>query len=505
MRRSWAALGLAALAGCVAEARPPSARSAAIAPDTASAESNPYLAAGEPVPSAAAETAPTAAPSPPDDVEKLQENATSGSRAYDIVRSLTDEVGPRPAGSRADRAAVAWATKTLAAAGLQNVHTERVMVPHWERGVETAELLGASGPQTLRVTALGGSTATPPAGLEADVVEVDSLAALEKLGAGAVRGKIVFINAPMRRTRDFSGYGDAVSVRFKGARVAQPLGALGVVIRSLGTDHDRLPHTGSKAKDDVEIPAAALSIPDADLLHRVLVEKKSARLHLVLTPRWLPDAESANVVGEVVGRERPDEIVLLGAHLDSWDLGTGAVDDGAGCAVVIEAGRVIAALPRHPRRTVRVVLFANEEHGRAGAKEYARAHSAEADKMIVAMEADMGTDRAYSVRYLGSEEGKGRFLGVAYAATVLGVATGFDDAESGADVALLRALGVPILEIRQDATRYFDVHHSANDTLDKIDRDALASVAATYATVAYQTSEMDGDFGRVPDDKRKEK
>jgi hypothetical protein len=439
-----------------------------------------------------------------DGAAAIQRDELSGSHAYAIVRSLCDEVGPRPAGSRADRAAVAWATRTMQGLGLSGVHTESVRVTHWERGEARAELVSPV-PQPLVVTALGGSVATPGAGIEADVVEAASAEDLGKMSADAVRGKIVFLDPIMRRTRDGAGYEEAVRSRFRGAREAARLGAVAMLLRSVGTDHDRLPHTGSKSKDDHEIPAAALSVPDAEMLHRTLAEKKSARVRLVLAARKLPDAESANVVGEVTGREKPNEIVLLGAHLDSWDLGTGAVDDGAGVAIVLEAGRLLQALPQKPRRTVRIVLFANEEHGLEGAREYARVHAAESAAHVVAAEADFGADGVYAVRWLGDPSAHDRFVDLARLLAPLGVERQEEKAGAGADVTPLQALGVPVLELRQDVTRYFDLHHSANDTVDKIDPGILAQAAASFATAAWAAAEMDGDFGRIPEALRKER
>ncbi|HEX3345340.1 MAG TPA: M20/M25/M40 family metallo-hydrolase, partial [Polyangiaceae bacterium] len=349
---------------------------------------------------------------PTDAVAAIQRDELAGSRALSIVRSLCDEVGPRPAGSPGDRAAVSWAARTMHDLGLSNVRAESVRVTHWERGEGRADVVSPVA-QSLVVTALGGSVGTPAAGVTAEVVEAASVEELVKLGRDAVRGKMVFLDPVMRRTRDGAGYGEAVRSRFVGAREAAKLGAVALLLRSVGTDHDRLPHTGAKAKDDHEIPAAAISVPDAEMLHRLLVEKKSVRVHLVLGAHAMPDAESANVVGEVLGREKPAEIVLLGAHLDSWDLGTGAVDDGAGVAIVLEAARLLQALPRKPRRTVRVVLFANEEHGLQGAREYARVHAAEAGAHVVAFEADLGADEVYAVRWLGDPAARERFVDLA--------------------------------------------------------------------------------------------
>jgi carboxypeptidase Q len=445
-RASFALVAVAAL-GCGATPSP--ARPSATVPPPAPA-----------LTTSAAAASTSAAPAPPPAAlpEAVQKLEATPSRAFDVVQSLTDEVGPRMAGSTGDALAVSWALRTLASNGLTSVRPERVMVTHWERGVETAEIVGPVR-QPLRVTALGGSTATPAAGIEADVVEVESMKALEALSPAAAAGKIVFVDAETHRTRDGHGYGETVGARFHGA-------------------------------------------PDSELLHRVIQEKGSARVHLVLGPRTLPDAPSANVLGEVRGREKPDEIVVIGAHLDSWDLGTGAIDDGAGCGVVIDAARRIAMLAQPPRRTVRVVLFANEEHGLEGGKGYAEAHKAEVDHTVAAIEADLGAGRAFGVRYSGSADALARFQVIAAFVEPLGVAADPGPAHGGSDISPLRALGVPVLDLQQDASRYFDWHHSANDTLDKIDPAEIAQAATAVAVVAWGVAEMDGDLGRVPEEKR---
>ncbi len=487
-----------AISACVS-ADPRPAISPPTAASTATATSTPT-----PAPDASAHPPPPTAALPPA-LADLQRQALSASHAYAIVRSLTDEVGPRASGSPGDKAAVAWAQRALSADGFANVHTEKVTVGHWQRGVETASFTAAGQTHSLVVTAIGGSTATPAAGIEAEVVEVASMAELRALDKTAAAGKIVFVDVPTRRSRDGHGYGEAVGVRYSGAGVAKKLGAVALVIRSIGTDHDRLPHTGAQARDDKGIPAAALSAPDADRLHRALAEKKGVKLRLTLTPKRLPDAESANVVGEITGREKPDEIVLLGAHLDSWDLGTGALDDGAGVAIVMDAARLIGLMPTRPRRTVRVVLFANEEHGRDGGDAYAKLHAPELAKIVAACEADLGADRAFATRYLGSPEQRPRFAEIAAFVAPLGVEPDMNDAWGGSDIAPLRALGVPMFDLSQDATRYFDWHHTANDTLDKIDEAQIAQVVAAVATMSYAIADMEGDLGRVPEPKRKER
>jgi Zn-dependent M28 family amino/carboxypeptidase len=453
----------------------------------------------------ASDAAATPVARPDEPALALQREALSSRRAFDLVRSLCDEAGPRLAGSPGDRAALAWALRTMPTLGLTNVHAEKVSVARWERGDARASIV-APVIQPLVVAALGGSIGTPPQGIEADVVEFASADELASVEPAAVRGKIVFIDAPMRRARDGGGYGETIKNRYRGPTLAAKLGAVAFLLRSLGTDHDRFPHTGGKSKDEREIPSAALSVPDAELLHRVLAERKTARVRLVLGARAVPErAESANVVGEVTGRERPGEFVLVGAHLDSWDLGVGAVDDGAGVAIALETGRLIGALPQHPRRSIRVVLFADEEFGLIGARSYAQAHASEAPSLVAATEADFGADAVYAVRWLGDPSKHDRFVEVARALGPLGVERDDSPGDAGTDVSQLRDLGVPILDLRQDGTRYFDYHHTANDTPDKIDPPTLAQAAAAFATATWAAAEVEGDLGRLPPRDRKER
>ena len=445
---------------------------------------------------------------------EVRDRALATSKAYSIVESLVDSVGPRLAGSIGEKASVEWGVKTLGALGFESVHAEPVTTPHWERGDESAELV-APYPHRFAVAALGGSEATAPEGVEGEILEVGSLEEIDALPAEAVKGKIVFFHRVMKRTHDGTGYGDAVSVRGGGATHASKLGARAVVIRSIGTDGNRLAHTGALHYDEgvAPIPAAAISTPDADLLDRLVTASrakegpsagKPVRVRLKLGARTLPAAETgANVVGEVVGREKPGEIVLVGAHLDSWDLGQGALDDGAGCAIAIEALRQISMAPQKPRRTVRVVLFANEENGLAGAKAYALAHAMELDRHVLAMEADLGADRVYAARFLGAVESRTLFQDLARVLRPLSIAIDDEPAHGGADLIPLIPLGVPFVDLRQDASRYFDVHHTANDTLDKIDRPSLDQVVAAYAGFLYAVADAPQTFGRVPEELRK--
>jgi Zn-dependent M28 family amino/carboxypeptidase len=437
----------------------------------------------------------------PEDVlataSRLRTEALAGTRAYEIVRSLTTEVGPRPAGSKALNDAVAWGERTMKALGFSNVHTEKTMVPHWVRGEESGEIV-APYLQPVHLAALGGSVGTPAAGIEAPVIEVPSLEAIAKLDPAQVKGKIVFFNGHMARTKDASGYGAAVPVRGAGASAAAKLGAVAVVIRSIGTDNNRTPHTGAMRyqKDVAKIPAAALSAPDADLLDAEIASGKPVTFRLKLGAHVLPDVETASVVGDIPGREKPEEVVLLGAHLDSWDLGTGAIDDAAGCGIMLETARRLGELPKKPRRTIRVVLFANEEFGTSGARSYAEAHKAELGRHVMAGESDLGSGRVYR---LSSHVDPARLPLVGDLAKLVGVEQGGNDSGGGSDLGPMSPARVPILSLAQDASTYFDYHHTANDTLDKIDPKDLDQNVASWIAVAYAVAEMPGDLGRAPE------
>jgi hypothetical protein len=435
-----------------------------------------------------------------DDLRDLQRGLLASHGAVDAVSSLTTEVGARLAGSGGDKLAVAWAIRAMEERGLTNVHAEPVKVKVWQRGVETASIV-APVSHVLAVAALGWSGATPAKGVEGEVVRFESLDALKNADPKAVAGKIVFLDVKMARSASITGYEDARPARSHGASEAKKKGALAIVIRSIGTDDSRFPHAGDTDQDGAKppaLPAGALSIADANLLDRVLAAHGSARLALSLGPRWLPPADSANVVGEVAGAEKPGEVVLLGAHLDSWDLGQGAIDDGAGCGIVLDAARAIAALPKKPRRTVRVVLFAGEENSRGGGDAYAKAHASEAGSIVVALEADEGTDRVLAARYLGAADARARFLTLGPVLEPLGVKTDDLPASGGTDIGPLGALGVPMIDLEQDWTHYFDTHHTANDTFERVNPAGIQQASAAYASAAWTIANMTGDFGRAP-------
>ena len=423
---------------------------------------------------APADRGPAAVPEPATvaAVRALAARGTSGTRAFEWLRRLTDEVGPRMSGSPGDRAAVAWAVDVTKSLGFSAVRAEPVTVPAWQRGAEWGEVVSPF-PQRLVLAALGGSVATPETGLEAEVVEASSLEALEamaKASPGAVKGKIVFLSRRMAKDSERNGYGAVVSIRIAGAVRAAKAGAAGVLIRSVGTDSNRLPHTGVMRYEEgvPKIPTAALAEPDAALLSRLLARGAPVVVRFGLSCRTLPDAASANVVAEVPGREAPGEILVLGAHLDSWDLGTGAIDDGAGVAIALEAARLVAEMPRKPRRTLRVVLFADEENRLSGGNAYAKEHAPELPRHVAAFEA-------------GRKPGAGS------------VSPG----GGGADISPMRVAGVPMLSLKQESRDYFDVHHTANDTLDKVDPKALDRAAAAMAAMAYAVADLPSALPRV--------
>ena len=433
--------------------------------------------------------------------EGLRDRAMAGSDAWAVVESLTTEVGPRMAGTPADARAVAWAQAKFTAMGFDKVYLEPVTFPVWLRHRESAEVL-APYPQRLVITALGGSVGTGGQPLDAEVVEFSDLAALTAAPEGSLAGKIAYISNRMVRFKDGRGYGPAVGARSNGAVEAARKGALAVVIRSIGTSSDRFAHTGTMRylPDVARIPAAALSNPDADLLSHMLARGKPVRLRLDIAAETVGEYTSHNVIGEIRGRELPDEVVTMGGHLDSWDQGTGAIDDGAGVAITAAAGVLIGKLDRAPRRTVRVIAYANEEQGLYGGKAYAQARAAanQIDAHQLGAESDFGAGRIYALR-AGVDAAAWPVLDrIGQVLAPLGIATEREGGGPGPDVGPIVALGAPWAQLAQDGTDYFDYHHTANDTLDKIDAKALDQQVAAYAVLMYLAAESQVDFGRAP-------
>lgn len=428
---------------------------------------------------------------------RLRDRALQGSEAYALVESLTTEVGPRLAASEAEARARAWGVAKLKALGFQNVHIETFDMPAWERGVETAEIV-APFPQKLHVTALGRSGATPASGIEGDIVRFDGLDDLRAAPEASLRGKIVFVTHRMMRTQDGSSYGAYGPVRRSAPSIAAQKGAAAVLIRSLGTDHHRNPHTGTTtwAEGVTPIAAGALSLPDAEQLERILDRGKPVRLKLILTPRFLGTRQSGNVIGEIVGTQAPDEIVVIGGHLDSWDLGTGAIDDGAGVAITTAAAKLILDQKLKPRRTIRVVMWGAEEPGLLGARAYAAAHAN--DKTIVAAESDFGADRIWQLGSRVAESAKPMLTAIMRVLAPLGVTLETrNDNRGGPDVGVLAEQGIPTLALEQDGSDYFDLHHTPDDTLDKIDPKMLDQNVAAYAGAIWIIANSDANLGPV--------
>lgn len=424
--------------------------------------------------------------------QQLAEQALQSERPWEIVESLTTEVGPRLAGTAADLRAVAWAKQMLEDAGFDRVWLEPVTFPVWQRHRERAQVVTPY-PQTLQITALGYSGSTYGE-LTADVVAFDSLDKLRDANERHINGKIVFINQRMVRARDGAGYGQTRPIRTNGVNIAKQKGAAAVLIRSVGTDSHRLPHTGSTTRSDNPIPAAALSNPDADQLERILHKHNLVTIALDIETSLQANGQSSNVVAQLDGREHPEQVLVLGAHLDSWDLGTGAIDDGAGVAIVSAAAQLIAQLPQRPKRSIRVVLFANEEQGEWGGKQYAQANKDDLHNYVLASESDFGAGAVWQFntnqRQL-AEDVKGIL-------SMLNIPLGSDATSGGSDVQPMRELGVPVVSFRQDGTDYFDFHHTADDTLDKVNDTTLKQNVAAWAAVYYLAAESDYDF-RVVD------
>lgn len=415
--------------------------------------------------------------------DSLIRAALADSTAWQRLAYLTDTFGPRLSGSASLEATHDWLLAEMRKDGLQNVRGEPVLVPHWERGAESAELL-APRRARLHLLGLGGSVGTPPQGIEAEVLVVQSFDELTARAAEA-RGRIVVYDVP------FTTYGQTVQYRSRGAIEAARVGALASLIRSVASFSMQTPHTGATRYDTAvaKIPAAALSVEDAMLLHRLQQRGQRPRLRLVMGARTLPDAPSRNVIAELRGRERPDEVVVLGGHSDSWDVGTGAMDDAGGVVAAWEAVRLMQKLGLRPRRTVRVVAWTNEENGLRGALAYRDRHRDELEKHVLAIESDAGVFAPTGFGFTGSDSAYAvvRQIGALLQPIGAGVVT---RGGGGADIGPIMALGVPGMGLAVEGSRYFWYHHSEADTLDKLKPDELARCVAALAVMAYVAAEL---------------
>jgi carboxypeptidase Q len=415
---------------------------------------------------------------------RIREASLASDGAFQKLSVLTDTIGPRLSGSPSLERAVSWAKQTFSQDGHEHVTLEPVRVPHWVRGAQSAEIL-APFVRPLQVLTLGGSVATPPAGITAEVLVVSTFEELEARRA-EVSGKIVLFDHALAKTGNPGlNYGEAIPYRTTSAARAARFGAAAVLVRSLTAHSLGAPHTGSMryldAKDR-KIPAAAISVEDAELLHRLASRGAKLKVHLALSPQTLPDADSNNVTAEIVGRELAQEVVLIGAHLDSWDVGQGAQDDGAGVVTMMQALTTLRRLGLTPRRTVRVVLFVNEENGVRGAAQYEKDHRSE--RHVAAFEMDSGAGAPLGFMTDGDQPFLREAREIAALLAPIGANT-VNPGFAGEDVGALKPDGVPLFGVLLDIEHYFDVHHSAADTLDKIDPVNLQKAVAALATMAF--------------------
>lgn len=428
---------------------------------------------------------------------KLIDNALDSNLGYEIVESLTTEVGPRLGGSEAEKRARDWAAKLGDSLSFDRVSVEEFTMPFWDRGHLHISLTQPY-KQALYGTALGGSAPSAKE-MEAPVVYFRTVHDIQQISDGELKGKIAFIDGePMVKSQTGAGYGPSNQKRRIGWQHAQRGGALALVIRSVGSDSHRFPHTGMMSSDNdtwAKIPVIAVSNPDADHLRRLHNLNKTMHLSLHSESDWQGDVSSGNVVFDLVGRDKPDEIVLIGGHLDSWDLGTGAVDDGAGVAITTAAAELIARLPHRPRRTIRVVLFGAEEVGLLGAKAYAAQHADELDNHVLATESDFGAEKIWRLRSNVNPDANAVIDSIGRQIERLGIVRGDSNSPGGGpDIIPLAAAGVPTVRLDQNGTDYFDLHHTPDDTLDKIKPEALAQNIAAYAALVYIAAESEAEF-----------
>ena len=411
-------------------------------------------------------------------------SATSNQDAWQRLAELTDTFGARLSGSPQLQAAIEWAAAEMKKDGLENVHTEPAMVPHWVRGAERAEIVKPTA-QPLAMLGLGNSVGTSPAGVEAETLVVRSFDELQRRGREAT-GHIVVFNVP------FTNYGETVAYRTDGPSRAARAGAVAMLLRSVGPPGLRTPHTGvlRYADDAPKIPAAAISTEDADQLERMQDRGTPVVVRLVMGAQMLPDVESANVVGELVGREHPEQIVVVSGHSDSWDVGRGAMDDGGGCVVTWEALRVLKRLNLRPRRTIRVVLFVNEENGTRGGMAYRDRHAAELANHVLMLESDGGVFRPLGFGFSGSDPARAIVTQIATLLSPIG-ADRIGPGGGGTDIGPAILAGkLPAMSLDVDGTRYFLIHHTPADTADKLDPTEMSRCVAAVAVMAYVVADM---------------
>ncbi|HQZ98219.1 MAG TPA: M20/M25/M40 family metallo-hydrolase [Pyrinomonadaceae bacterium] len=441
------------------------------------------------------------------ELAQVQKAALGSDYAYRQTRYLTTNIGPRLTGSAQAQRAVEYVADEMRKAGLE-VRLQKLTVPVWVRGIETGEVVEFPGmapgtTQKIVLTALGGSIATPAEGLTGEIVVVSSFEELNALGREKVAGKIVLFNNKFDRELQASGFGgaaysQAVQFRFGGAMAAAPLGAIGVLVRSAGGSQNRLAHTGSMGYTDgvTKIPAAAVSFEDAEMLAHLASEGKT-KVRFTLTPKTMPDGVSYNVIGDLKGSEKPDEIVVLGGHLDSWDLGTGALDDATGVAVSMQVGYLIKRMKLKPKRTIRVVAFMNEENGGAGGRGYFEEYKNDVGKHFAALESDLGASHPLGFQFAGKAEALPYFAPLSRLLASQGASQGqLQPGGVGADIGPLTQAGVPSFAPYFNQQTYFNYHHTAADTFDKVNPKELAELGSLMAVMAYGLANLEQPLPR---------
>jgi hypothetical protein len=409
----------------------------------------------------------------------IRDAALKDTVALDFIEGLTTEVGPRPAGTPLEAKGRDWAVAKLKALGFANVRDEPYSMPVWRRGTEAAEVV-APFPQRLVLVGLGNSGSTTDKGIEGEIAYFPTLADLQAAPEGSLKGKIAFVSHAMMAAQDGSPYGYFGNVRRQGPSIASKKGAIAILIRSIGTDHHRVPHTGVQmwAKGATPIPAAALSVPDAEQLARMVGRGKPVVVHLTLQSKMLQDQRSGNVIAEIPGSDPDAGIIVAACHMDSWDQGTGAIDNAAGCGIVTAAALQVAKAGQ-PKRTIRLLLAGAEEVGGFGGRAYYAAHKG--DQHVLAMESDFGADKVWRVDFKLPQGNDALRARIEQGLAPLGVTVSRFEAGGGEDISSLVEAGVPVIDLQQDGTRYFDLHHTPDDTFDKIDPAQLAQNVAAWA------------------------
>lgn len=436
-----------------------------------------------------------------EEAKRLRDAARHDDTAYRYVEGLTTEVGPRLGGTESEARARAWSVAALRKLGFSTsqIRVEPFSMNTWVRGQETAALI-APFPQPLVVTALGNSGSTEPRGFTGDVVVFETIDDVEALPVGALKGKIAYVSHAMGKTQDGSSYGYFGKVRFVGPSIAAAKGAAAIMIRSVGTHSHRFAHTGGTRWQTGQkpIPALAVSPPDADQIERIATHNKPIRVAMTVTPKRLGQRESGNVIVDLKGTDRAHEIVVVGGHLDSWDLGTGAVDDGAGVAITTAAVHLIHKMGLRPRRTIRLIHWGAEEVGLYGARAYAERHQKELPDHVLASESDFGADRIYRIDAHVSPQGMTVVREMLRLLAPLGVGRGTLGpryvGSSGPDLSVLHPFGLPRFRLAQNGSDYFDLHHTPDDTLDKINPQALRQNVAAYTVFLWLAANTDVDF-----------